>query len=166
MSSMKETRSKAFNKYGRQRRNLFMAQRRLEILKSLDFNENDLQAINNQVNRHNFVTNDQINHYESNNRPNSEESYNQIEESYLQLTGELETDWLIARTQALNNCFEKENFAGAAFQIQKFYVYLSNDDIKFNGRIQKFVRCGLIRRLVELIKNYFFETINSKFDRK
>jgi hypothetical protein len=40
-----------------------------------------------------------------------------MEKSYLELSGELETNWLIARTEALNKCFHSENFIGAAYQI-------------------------------------------------
>lgn len=63
---------------------------------------------------------------------------------------------LISRTQVLLKTLDERNFPGAAHQFKKFYLYISSPKASELGRIKKFVRCCPLRRMADLIKNYFF----------
>lgn len=168
MSAMKETRSKAFHKIGRQRRNLFLVQRRLEILKELGYSDSELNTTLNYINSSNkAITQEDIENFELHNRASNSLDESEIDTGFSKLKDQsFETSWLIKRTQVLNQCLDEENFNGASFQIKKFYIYLSNQNVKENSRIQNFVRCGLIGKFVCMIKNYFMESKNRDLECK
>jgi hypothetical protein len=63
---------------------------------------------------------------------------------------------LISRSQVLVKALDECNFPGAAFQFKKFYLYMSTPRARELGRVEKFVRCGLLKKMADLIKNYFF----------
>ena len=163
---MTNAKTEAIKSYSRQRNSLYMSKRRLEILKDLNLEEDELHFFENSINRHTIpITQSEVDNFELNNPSQQQQQSDNIENQYVKLEGNIETSWLISRTQALNKCFEEENFIGAAFQIEKFFIYIGSQDSKNNGRIEKFVRCGLVPKLINTVRNYFFdEWLNSKYN--
>ena len=113
---MKETRSKAFQKIGRQRRNMFLVQRRLEILKELGYTGSELNIAKNIINSNKGITQEDIKNFELENRASDFLDQNELEIGYSEFKdGNFETNWLIKRTKILNKCFDDENFYGAEY---------------------------------------------------